>query len=190
LGLVVVRCRHAFKNHVHKLQSGLSTLPCTGASFRLGLCPRLSRVEAMIVKPASCLIPFFASLFDVRSVPRSALNNTTVVNGGIANDPRLIIISTFPERGTNRYGHGRIFNVSRSINDGGRIILDVTTSERASEGASAAASSQSRRNAKFDPARGDRRGWKNKPYQRQTHSLGEPRRIAEREARLRLFLRP
>jgi hypothetical protein len=26
-----------------------SNLPCTGASFRLDLCPRLSRVEAMIV---------------------------------------------------------------------------------------------------------------------------------------------
>jgi nitrile hydratase accessory protein len=51
-------------------------------------------------------------------------------------------ISAFPDRGTNRYGHGRIFNVSRCINDGGRVILDVTTSESASEGASAAASSR------------------------------------------------
>jgi uncharacterized membrane protein YkgB len=49
----------------------------------------------------------------------------------------------FPDKRTNRYGHGRIFNVSRCINDGGRIILDVTTFQIASEGASAAASSQS-----------------------------------------------
>jgi hypothetical protein len=28
----------------------------------LDLCPRLSRVEAMIVKPASCFIPLFAGL--------------------------------------------------------------------------------------------------------------------------------
>jgi hypothetical protein len=51
------------------------------------------------------------------------------LNGGIASDPNLIIISAFPDRRTNYYGHGRIFNVSRCINDGGRIILDVTTSE-------------------------------------------------------------
>ena len=82
-----------------------------------------------------------------------ALDNTPAVNGGIANDPHFIIIGAFPDRGTNHYGHGRIFNVSRCINDGGRIILDVTTSESASEGTSAAASNQSQQNAKFYPVR-------------------------------------
>src|SRR5262249_43140877 len=91
--------------------------------------------------------------------------NTPAVNGDIGNSPHLIIISAFPCRGTNRYGPGRIFNVSRCINDGGRIILDVTASENASEGTSAAASNQSRRNAKFYPAGWDWRRWKDKPYQ-------------------------
>ena len=52
LGLVVVRFRRAFKNHIDKLQSGLPILPCTGASFRLDLCPRLSRVEEMALAHA------------------------------------------------------------------------------------------------------------------------------------------
>jgi hypothetical protein len=30
------------------------------------------------------------------------------LNGGIASDPNLIIISAFPDRGTNYYGHGLV----------------------------------------------------------------------------------
>src|ERR1700751_4183174 len=43
----MVRCRQPFENHVDRLQGGLSTLSCTGASDRLDLCSRIPRIEAM-----------------------------------------------------------------------------------------------------------------------------------------------
>ncbi len=46
LGLVVVRCRQSFEDHIDKLQSGLPILPCTGARYRLDLCPRVSPADA------------------------------------------------------------------------------------------------------------------------------------------------
>jgi hypothetical protein len=50
LGLVVVRCRQSIKNHVDRLQNGLPTLPCAGASVRLDLCPGLSAAKLKLVR--------------------------------------------------------------------------------------------------------------------------------------------
>src|SRR5438128_113467 len=107
----MVRCPQPVKDHVDRLQGGLSALPCAGTSDRLDLCPRVPRIEAMTITRAR-LLP----------APRGIADGSKMMAERIAQG---LIPAHGSLRATNGTDEMRSYKMGPSMRKAGLVLMAV-----------------------------------------------------------------